>query len=378
MIFLVVISVLVSLLYMLKIGMYHHYWKEYPAFEMTEKQPSRCIGISVVVAFRNEENSLPRLLDSLNKQVYPQALREVILVNDHSDDRSLQIAEDFARTHPGFHCLTNEKLENGKKAAVIKGLNHTAFSLIVCTDADCTMGDNWLSSFSAIYSQQNAGMIIGLVDIDVKPGLFNRFQEIEFLSLVASGAAAAASGRPIYCNAANLAFHKELFLSQADPLSMAVPSGDDTFFMLRVKEDPTTRIVLLKSVTGIVTTTGAMNMRAFFNQRSRWASKSRYYTDWDILYTAGLVLGISATLLFSALAMALGQNTWLFPALLIAKSTVDYLFLRNFLGFYAKRIQPMLFVLFETVYPLYILISAAMGLLNLYTWKERKNLREGD
>jgi cellulose synthase/poly-beta-1,6-N-acetylglucosamine synthase-like glycosyltransferase len=289
----------------------------------------------------------------------------------------LQIAEDFVRTHPGFHCLTNEMNENGKKAAVLKGVKHTTFNLIVLTDADCTMGDNWLSSVSSIYSQQNAGMIIGLVDMDVKSGLFNRFQEIEFLGLVASGAAAAAGGRPIYCNAANLAFHKDLFLSYGDPLSMAVPSGDDTLFMLRVKEDPATRIVLLKSVTGIVTTNGAVNMREFFNQRIRWASKSRYYTDWDILYTGGLVLGISATLLLSALALALGENTWLFPVLLIAKSTVDYLFLRNFLRFYAKKIQPVLFVFFETVYPLYILISAAMGLFNRYTWKERKCVREG-
>jgi biofilm PGA synthesis N-glycosyltransferase PgaC len=375
MIFLVVISVVVTLLYLLKIGMYHYYWNNYPAFEKTVKQPS--IGMSVVVAFRNEESSLPRLLDSLNKQVYPEALREVILVNDHSDDRSLLIAEDFAHAHPGFHCLANEKDENGKKAAILKGIKHTTFSLIVLTDADCTMGDNWLSSVSAIYSQQNAGMIIGLVDIDVKSGLFNRFQEIEFLSLVASGAAAAAGGRPIYCNAANLAFHKDLFLSYADPLSMAVPSGDDTLFMLRVKEDPATRIMLLKSVAGIVTTSGAVNIREFLNQRSRWASKSRYYTDWDILYTAGLVLGNSATLLLSALALAMGENTWLFPVLLISKGLMDYLFLRDFLRFYAKRIQPVLFLLFETVYPLYILLSAAMGLFNRYTWKERKYVREG-
>jgi len=378
MIFLVIISVWVTLLYMLRISMYHHYWKEFPAIEKTEIPPSPCIGMSVVVAFRNEESFLPRLLNSLNKQAYPQVMREVILVNDHSDDRSQQIAEDFARTNPGFRCLQNERHENGKKAAVLKGIQHTAFSHIVFTDADCTMGENWLSSFSAVFSQQNAGMIIGLVDMDAESGFFKRFQEIEFLSLVASGAAAAAGGRPIYCNAANLAFHKELFLSHADPLSMAVPSGDDTLFMLRVKKDPATRIVLLKSVSGIVTTKGAMNIREFFNQRSRWASKSRYYTDWDILYTAGLVLGISATLLLSALAMALGVNTWLFAALLIAKSTVDYLFLRNFFRFYSKRIQPVLFVLFETVYPVYILVSASMGLLNLYTWKERKNMREAD
>lgn len=362
---------------MLKIGMYHYNWDKFPSFEKSEKQPSRCIGMSVIVAFRNEENALPRLLDSLNKQVYPEALREIILVNDHSEDRSLQIAEDFVRTHPGFHCLTNEKDENGKKAAVLKGIYHSTFSIIVFTDADCTMGDNWLSSVSAFYSQQNAGMIIGLVDMNAKSGLFNRFQEIEFLSLVASGAAAAAGNRPIYCNAANLAFQKDLFLSLADPLSMAVPSGDDTLFMLRAKQDPATRIVLLKSFAGIVTTKSAVNMREFFNQRSRWASKSRYYTDRDILYTAGLVLGISMALLFSALAMAMGRNAWLFVVILTAKSLMDYLFLRDFLRFYAKRIHPVLFVLFETIYPVYILASAVMGLFNRYTWKERKYVREG-
>ena len=144
---------------------------------------------------------------------------------------------------------------------------------------------------------------------------------------------------------------------------MAVPSGDDTLFMLRVKQDPAARIVLLKSVAGIVTTEGAVNIGEFFNQRSRWASKSRYYTDRDILYTAGLVLGISVALLFSALAMVLGQNPWLFPVMLIAKSLIDYLFLRDFLRFYTKRIHPVLFVLFETVYPAYILISAVNGVI---------------
>ncbi len=199
--------------------------------------------------------------------------------------------------------------------------------------------------------------------MEVKSGLFNRFQEIEFLSLVASGAAAAAGGRPIYCNAANLAFRKDLFLSITDPLHMDVPSGDDTLFMLRVKQDPTARIVLLKSVDSLVTTNGAVNIREFLNQRSRWASKGRYYTDWDILYTAGLVLGISAAMLLSLLMLVLGQNPWLLPVLFISKSLIDYFFLRDFLRFYAKRIQPALFVLFETVYPVYITYIGSKGAL---------------
>ncbi len=85
---------------MLKIGMYRYYWKKFPAFDRTEESPA--VGLSVVVAFRNEENALPRLLDSIHKQVYPLAMREVILVNDHSDDSSLKIAEDFARDTSRF------------------------------------------------------------------------------------------------------------------------------------------------------------------------------------------------------------------------------------------------------------------------------------
>lgn len=372
MILTVAISIVVTMLYMLKISMYRHYWNKFPAFEKTEKDSSLNTGISVVVAFRNEEDSLQRLMESLHKQVYPGEMREVILVDDHSVDRSLQLAMDFARTHPGFQCLSNETEENGKKAAVLKGIHHAAFSLIVFTDADCTMGDGWLSSIAAVYRQQKAGMIIGLVDIETRPGLFHRFQEIEFLGLVASGAAAAACGRPIYCNAANLAFHKDLFHAYADPLSKSVPSGDDTLFMLRVKQDHAHRIVLLKSAAGMVTTRGAGNMAQFLNQRSRWASKSRHYTDRDILYTVFLVMGISLALLFSAFLFVTGKNLWLFPVLLISKSLVDYLFLRDYLDFCRKKIQPMLIVLFEPVYPVYVIISAVMGLFNRYTWKGRK------
>jgi biofilm PGA synthesis N-glycosyltransferase PgaC len=354
---------------MLKIGMYRHYWNKFPVFERLEKEPFT--GISVVVAFRNEEKTLPQLLNSLNNQVYPEAFREFILVNDHSDDRSLQIAENFVRAHSGFRCISNGENEIGKKAAVRKGVQRAAFNLIALTDADCIMEDYWLSSISGVYRKQDADMIIGLVDIEMKPGLFNRFQEIEFLSLVASGAAAVSGGRAIFCNAANLAFKKDLFLSYTDPFFLSVPSGDDTFFMHRIKEDPSRRIVLMKSVAALVTTAGMGKMRQFFNQRSRWASKSRHYTDRDVLYTAGLVFGISAALIISVLVFAFGRNMWLFPVLLIGKSVIDYLFLQDFLHFYAKSIQPGLFLLFETVYPVYILISAIMGLFNRYTWKGR-------
>ena len=48
--------------------------------------------VSVVVACRNEEESLPFLLKSFEKQNYPDELFEVIIVNDNSTDKTYGIA----------------------------------------------------------------------------------------------------------------------------------------------------------------------------------------------------------------------------------------------------------------------------------------------
>ncbi len=206
------------------------------------------------------------------------------------------------------------------------------------------------------------------------PDLFNRFQEIEFLSLVASGAGAAAGGRPIYCNAANLAFDKDLFLSYADPLSVSVPSGDDTLFMLRVKEDSSSPDCADEIICRHCNYEGMRQISGqFFNQRSRWASKSRHYTDRDILYTAGLVLGsFTGFGIFRACNWQWGKIYGCFRLLLLSKSSVDYLFLQRFFAFLRQKNSSLCYSwLFETVYPVYILVSAAMGLFGRYTL-ERK------
>ena len=357
------------LLYMLKISIYRSNWLNHPVFHPMGLPVTT--PISVVIAFRNEEENLPRLLNSLEEQDYPTGLWEVILVDDHSSDGSVKIVTDFVILHPGFRYLKNEPGEEGKKPALLKGIRQAMHSLIITTDADCTMGKAWLSTIGAVYKEQAPALVIGLVDIEGGRGFFNRFQEVEFLSLIASGAAAAAGGRPIYCNAANLAFKKELILSYPDPMNWAVPSGDDTLFMHRIKRNPKNQILLLKSGNAIVKTLGARNGREFMNQRGRWASKSRYYTDRDAIYAAVLVFTVSLIIILSVFMAISGIYPALFPVIIAGKSVTDYFFLKGFFRFYKKKLPVLQFLLFETIYPVYILIAAFTGLFNRYSWKER-------
>jgi cellulose synthase/poly-beta-1,6-N-acetylglucosamine synthase-like glycosyltransferase len=368
---LVFLLLVTLILYVLKIQKYKRNWERYP--EIRSSADDALTGISVIIAFRNEASNLEALLSSLKKQVYPIDFHEIILVNDHSDDGSEAIVCNFCKTNPNFILINNEKEIIGKKSAVINGLNSASFELIVTTDADCIMGEYWLATIARFYCEKNPDMIIGLVDIISGSGFMEQFQEVEFLSLIGAGAGAAAGQRPIYCNAACFAFKKSLFWSMEDPLQQVIASGDDTLFMHAAKKNRTKSIMLLKSVKAIVVTHGLSSWYDYYNQRRRWVSKSRYYYDVDIVYTALLVLFLNLGLVFSLVVFMIGRNFWIFPALYLGKTLIDFFFLKSFLQFYDKKLPAIRFMVYALIYPFYVIFFVLAGLLSDYTWKGRRN-----
>src|SRR5262245_39018213 len=68
-------------------------WQEIEPFIMNGQRPH--IKISVIIAARNEEKNIARLLTSLENQDYPKDLFEVIVVDDHSSDNTATIVQNF-------------------------------------------------------------------------------------------------------------------------------------------------------------------------------------------------------------------------------------------------------------------------------------------
>ena len=364
----ILISLIIAFLYVLRILKYKSSWESHPAFEETGAGET---GISVIAAFRNERENLHCLLDALAKQKYPSSCYEVILVDDHSDDGSTGIAGKFCMENPVFRLISNNREESGKKDAILNGVKCASFGLVVTTDADCTMTENWLSAIAGFYSHHKPAMIIGLVDIIETKGFFGKFREIEFLSLIAAGAAAAAAHRPLYCSGANLAYDKVIFAYLDDPLKKSAVSGDDMLLMLDLKKKVRHGILLLKSLQAVVRTKGVTSWKDFMDQRKRWMSKSRYYSDRDVVYTACLVFINSLLLILSGILCITGRHLWLFPVVLAGKTLADYFFLRSFMRFYGKKPPLLTFVLYEIIYPFYIVTVAVSGIISGYYWKER-------
>lgn len=363
------ISAGVLSLYIWQIIKYWCAWEHYP--ELKNDSETCDIKLSVLVAFRNEYNNLPNLLQGLKEQKYPSDHFEVILINDHSNDGSEQYAEEWCVQHENFRCIHSGMGDEGKKAALYLGTGASAYDYIVTTDADCVVTENWLAGFSRAFQVEKADFIVGVVIPAITEKDSISFQVAEYCSLAASGASSAAAGNALFCSGANMGFRKGLFYQFMDPMNGQFASGDDTFFLHRVKQNVSHRIVLLKSSLDYVKTVLPNTLPDFLRQRRRWVSKGRAYKDLSVINTSLLVILTNATLLASFLATLWGMNAWLFCLMMSCKTATDYLLLRSFMKYYKIYLPLGRFIIFEFIYPLYlaVVLVAAAGIG--FQWKGR-------
>jgi len=366
-----ILSLTSLILYSLKLIQYHTGWNRITEFESVDF-PDK-IFVSIIVPVRNEEGYINELLKDLSKQDYPEQQFEVILVNDHSEDLTAQIIQPFCSDNNNFRLIHLSGQFYGKKAAINAGIENSTGEIIVTTDADCRVGNRWISTITSYYLHCNKpGMIIGLVDMMSADSVFYKFQQFEFVSLVASSAGAAGMSHPVFCNGANLIYKRELYFRYANPLNVKSVSGDDTLFMLKVKKDFRREIKLLKSKKAIVYTNPQLTLRDFIQQRIRWTSKGKYYKDFDIISLAIIVLVLNASILGSFVLLFVSGNYLLCPLLFCAKTLIDYIFINKILAFFNKKKLIKYLVLFQVIYPFYISIIGISGNIIGYKWKERE------
>lgn len=115
------------------------------------------VKVSVVIAARNEEKNIQACLDGLANQHYPRDRFEVILVDDHSGDRTVQVAEACIRRHPELNFRVHSSSASpGKKAALREGLKLASGEIVLTTDADCVPNPGWIRAMTAALLEKDA------------------------------------------------------------------------------------------------------------------------------------------------------------------------------------------------------------------------------
>lgn len=120
--------------------------KESPRLERIKNLKNTFPRVSIILPARNEERYIRRCIDSLIKQDYPDF--EIVLVNDESSDKTLEIMNEYQNSYPDIKVLSVNRPNDdwiGKNWACYQGYLKSNGNLLLFTDADSYHSENTMS-----------------------------------------------------------------------------------------------------------------------------------------------------------------------------------------------------------------------------------------
>jgi glycosyltransferase involved in cell wall biosynthesis len=113
------------------------------------------MDISVIIPCRNEERHVAHCLESLLAQRYPEDRYEILLADNMSTDRTVEIA----RRYPRVTVVREEKLSSyaARNAAARIATGH----ILAFTDADCEAAPDWLATIVDALRDERTALVLG-------------------------------------------------------------------------------------------------------------------------------------------------------------------------------------------------------------------------
>ncbi len=365
------IVLIISALYLICIGAF-----TYGLYNLKERfftfNKKRDVKVSVLIAARNEEKNIERLLKSLYNQSFEKELFEVIIIDDHSDDDTFSIIENFSKTYKDFNLKVFNANNEGKKLAISQALHLAENELVLVTDADCVLKTSWIESIVNFYKEKRCKMILAPVLLSPAETFFEKIQILEHLSLIGSTAGSAEIGFPVMCNGANMAYERTAALEcEKFRKDFNIASGDDMFLMEQFSKNyghKNVRFLLSKSA--VVETKTCKTVSEFFRQRRRWVSKTKSYTSWKIIATALTVLFFNLSIVSLFVSAFFIPALWsLYFLLTLLKFFIDFPLLKNITSFMNQGSLLKWTLPLEFIYPFYVVFTAISGMLINVKWK---------
>ncbi len=331
--------------------------------------------VTVVVAARNESHNIQMLLTSLVNQSYPQELYNIIVANDQSTDDTAEKIAAFSLKWPNVTCLEvmdRDKAKSPKKNALTQAIAASDGEIILTTDADCVVSRFWIESMVACFDQ-GIDMVAGYS----RPKIMNwkaasfiqKYEFFDVLAIFAAAAGALGVGKAFSCSGQNLAYRRKAYdaVGGFSKISHLV-SGDDVNLMQLMRINGS-KIRYAINAHSFVYTRSIESMAKFFNQRARWASNLKVQMTLNPEFFFYL-LAVSA---MHAMSVVMFFYEWRMAVIILAARMVSEI---NFLVVAKERfnLEPDRFSFYPVwslLQPVYIVITALRGALNVYRWHGR-------
>jgi len=136
--------------------------------------------VSVIVPVKDEERVIGRLLDALLRLDYPKERSEIIIVEDGSKDKTLEICQKYVDQHSSHIKLFHREISNGKPSALNYALKKARGEILALFDADCVPNsDVLLRAVECFKDSSTVAVQGGISSINANENMLTRFISYE-------------------------------------------------------------------------------------------------------------------------------------------------------------------------------------------------------
>jgi len=332
-------------------------------------------GISIIVAIRNGESSLPNLINFLKKQDYSGPI-EFILVDDESNDKTGNIILEASRSDSRFRYYSSNQgdiLLSHKKKALDLGIQNAKYNNLLFTDVDCLIPPTWVSSMSSYFSN-GYNYLVGpsIVDSKNKVNSISRFQRIDFLLLMIICRASSYFGYPLASSGQNQGFTKALYLKVGGFIEIKSFIGDDTAFLQHCSNIGC-RACFVDDKSAIIFSRKELKISNFIYQRIRWVSDANKLWKLNFKFFTVIFLSFIFYISFPVLIIYNMTNYLIIILIISIKILNEYVLLSIGSKYFNVKISIYEFILWQIFHIPYIIVVGIMSYFSRYLlWRGRK------
>jgi cellulose synthase/poly-beta-1,6-N-acetylglucosamine synthase-like glycosyltransferase len=333
--------------------------------------------VSVIVAARNEEAQVGSCLRSILEQTYPSESYEIILVDDHSLDRTADIARSIAAdSSPHLQVISAPPCPAGagpKKNALRAGIEISAGQILLFTDADCTAGPNWIRSHVEAY-HEGVGAVTGATLPESDPHHRALTSKLERLLVSYTSASAIGWGSAASVSGANFSYRREAYDEIGGIARPEVASGDDDLMAQEIVRRGW-KMRFLHDEDALIRERRRVDGRRHLQAAARHQSTVVFYPlMWKLAYAFSIA---AAALFLTSLALCPMYPRWALPALAVfaLRLLIDGWTLRAFCHRLGQQVCLREIILAEIALPFYSILRPLPALVFTYDWRGRSHRR---
>ncbi|MGM5469651.1 glycosyltransferase [Flavobacteriaceae bacterium LMO-SS05] len=306
------------------------------SFHKKQSQTPKNISISVIVCAKNEAKKLKKFLPSILAQDYSNF--EVVLINDRSTDKTLEVMEAFKSEHDNIKIVNIKNIEafwGNKKFALTLGIKAATHNFLLFTDADCQpVSNQWINEMSSHFTNSKSIVLGYGAYKTIKGSFLNKLIRFETLMTATQYFSYVKIGQPYMGVGRNLAYRKELFFEASGFMShIDIKSGDDDLFVNQIANNKNTAICFSRE--SFTVSIPEKTFKDWIIQKRRHFSTAKYYKSKHknllaLFYVSQLLFWLLSIILLSSLVF------WkIVVAFIVLRFLVQFLSL----GFASKKLN---------------------------------------